>query len=324
MEYVNCNLCRSKEKHLIFELKNKYTPIGERLNIVKCNNCGLVYLNSRHHLEEIKKYYPQEYFPRLNIKRVDERDKNRLDIKCKNRLKEILYLKKSGKVLDIGCGDGYFLNYLKQNGWQVNGIEISEFAARKIKEKYDIDIFCGELSQAGYPDEYFDVVSLFEVLEHLPDPAEALLEVQRIIKKTGLLIMTVPNFDSLQRLLFGKYWHIIDPPRHLFYFSRTTIDTILKKCNFGLFTIKAIDGARVLDIKTTTGYSESIRSIFKNSSLSSSERMGCNKVLLSIDREKSMFLKEFLHRFEAVVFLFPALIAKILSREDTLLIKAIK
>ena len=313
-----------KKAHLIFKLRNKYTPIGEMLNIVKCNNCGLVYLNSSLHLGETKKYYPQEYFSRLNLKRMDERGKNRLDTKCKNRLKEILYFKKSGKVLDIGCGDGYFLNYLKQKGWQVRGVEISEFAAQKIKEKYDIDIFCGELSQAGYPEEYFDVVSLFEVLEHLPDPSGTLLEVQRIIKKTGLLIMTVPNFDSLQRLLFGKYWHIIDPPRHLFYFSRTTLDNILKKSNFSLSIIRAVDGAGVLDIKTTTGYSESIRGIFKNSSLNFRERLELNRVLRSIDREKSMFLKEFLHRLEAVVFFPPALIAKILRKEDTLLIKAIK
>jgi len=324
MEYLNCNLCGMKKAHLIFKLRNKYPPIGEMLNIVKCNNCGLVYLNSSLHLGETKKYYPQEYFSRLNLKRMDERGKNRLDTKCKNRLNEILYFKKSGKVLDIGCGDGYFLNYLKQKGWQVRGVEISEFAAQKIKEKYDIDIFCGELSQAGYPEEYFDVVSLFEVLEHLPDPSGTLLEVQRIIKKTGLLIMTVPNFDSLQRLLFGKYWHIIDPPRHLFYFSRTTLDNILKKSNFSLSIIRAVDGTGVLDIKTTTGYSESIRGIFKNSSLNFRERLELNMALLSMGREKSMFLKEFLHRLEAVVFFFPALIAKILSREDTLLIKAIK
>ena len=308
---------------MLYRIKDRYFYSREGFNIVRCENCGLIYLNPQPDLVELKKHYSRVYFPRLNQDKMNEKSDDRFDIKCRNRLNEVLSFSKSGKVLDIGCSDGYFLNYLKQKGWQVEGVEISEFASQKTRERYNINIFCGELPQAGYPDEYFDVVSLFEVLEHLPDPAGTLQEVRRILKKNGLLIMTVPNFDSLQRLLFGKYWHIIDPPRHLFYFSKTTLNSILVKCNFNKCIIEVIDGAEVLGINKTRGYSESWRTIFKKPLILT--EVGARQDVSSLrTREESIFIKNFLHHFEVAVFMVPYVIAKLFSREDTLLIKAIK
>jgi 2-polyprenyl-3-methyl-5-hydroxy-6-metoxy-1,4-benzoquinol methylase len=105
-----------------------------------------------------------------------------------------------------------------------------------------VEVFVGELREAHFSAEEFDVVTLFHVLEHVLDPYSFLLEVNRILKENGLLVIRTPNIDSLISKVVGKYWSWVDPPRHLFYFSPDTLKKMLEKTGFGLINIQAQKG----------------------------------------------------------------------------------
>jgi SAM-dependent methyltransferase len=126
-----------------------------------------------------------------------------------------------GRLLDVGCGAGYFLDAARETGWDVRGVELSPTAARVGREQLRLDIFQGTLAEAGFPDNWFDVVTLFEVVEHLRDPGAVLADAQRILKPGGLLAVQVPNDQVAYRTWLSRpdnRWWVI-PPLHLFYFT---------------------------------------------------------------------------------------------------------
>ncbi|HUI45134.1 MAG TPA: class I SAM-dependent methyltransferase [Nitrospirota bacterium] len=135
-----------------------------------------------------------------------------------------------GKALDIGCGCGELLLWLKNHGWsEVRGVEISKGAAA-LANDHGLNVFCGELANAHYPDSYFDYISLIHVLEHMHDPVMTLNEICRILKPDGLLVVGVPNFASYENKVFGEYQSFMkEVPRHLYHFSKKSITDMFEK-----------------------------------------------------------------------------------------------
>ena len=144
--------------------------------------------------------------------------------------------KAKGRLLDIGCATGAFLVYMRnhQVNWQLKGVETSPYASQIARTQYNLDVFTGSLEEAKFPDLYFDVVSLWEVLEHLQNPIDTLTEVHRVLKKDGIIVLRVPNGSSFDARLFKQYWEGLDPPRHLFVFTPNTIKEVFKKTGFEL------------------------------------------------------------------------------------------
>jgi len=137
---------------------------------------------------------------------------------------------KGGRLLDIGCSTGLFLNKLQQSKlWEVWGVETSEYSVKIAREQYHLNVFHGELSEGNFQNGFFDVVTLWDVLEHLPDPISTLSEVSRITKPHSFLVLRVPNFDSLDAKLFRSTWEGIDLPRHYYVFSRNNINWLLNR-----------------------------------------------------------------------------------------------
>jgi len=255
MEFVNCDYCGSYETETLFTLPDRILKEERLFKIVKCANCGLVYLNPRPTDKENRKYYGQESFysyrelenflkkrePPLKRTKSYLRflifGKNRFLINfllffLGHRFGEIPHGIKEGKILDIGCGDGLFLFPLKKKGWQTYGFEISRLVAERAKGS-GIEVALGsELSEVLYPDNFFDVVRIWHVLEHLPHPFATLKEIHRILKPKGLLIIGVPNFNSPFARLFKKRWSGLQVPRHLFQFTAPSVTSYLKKFEF--------------------------------------------------------------------------------------------
>lgn len=226
MEHVKCDLCGADDTSLLFKARDINQAKRGLFNVVKCKKCGLVYVNPRPTKREIGKFYPETYY-------VGPADaESGIDKFQYIRMKKIKKFKKSGKILDVGCGPGYFLAVAKKNGWQAHGVEVSKIAADYAKKKFGIKVFAGELRQADYPDEYFDVVTLWHVLAHLPNPSETLAEVNRILKKDGLLVATVPNISGFQAKVFKEYWFHLDVPRHLYFFEPGVLRQMLRKSGF--------------------------------------------------------------------------------------------
>jgi len=163
-------------------------------------------------------------------------------IALKNKLKLINSQSPKGRILDIGAGVGDFLSVCKNDGWQTVGIEPSE-KAKTIAKSKGVS-FVDHLSELE--NHSFDIITMWHVLEHVPDLENQIKELKRLIKPNGTVIIAVPNFNSFDANYYGKYWAAFDVPIHLWHFSKTAI----KK----LFAIESLELVKVLPMKFDSFY----------------------------------------------------------------------
>ena len=138
---------------------------------------------------------------------------------------------RKGRILDVGCAFGLFLDVARSRGWDVNGVEISEYAADYARKELKIKVITKPLEKAKFPEDYFDVIHMAELIEHLPDPKKTLMECNRVLKRNGLIVIQTSDIDSLYARIMGKHWDWF-LPGHLYYFSRKTLRGITKKTGF--------------------------------------------------------------------------------------------
>ncbi|MBA7536044.1 Ubiquinone biosynthesis O-methyltransferase, mitochondrial [subsurface metagenome] len=237
-EYVNCNICGKDDTDLLFSVRDRNFELPGEFNLVKCRECGLMYLNPRPTKIEINDYYPKEYgsHKAWNSSSVIKRKflHSYYQLSFNKDLRPLKNLPIKGKMLDVGCGGGGYLKILNDAGWDTYGVDVSPVATEHARLFGLNKIFTGELQDANYSNDYFDVVLMRHSLEHMHDPLKCLNESNRILKINGTLMVVVPNMDSLEAKLFGEYWSQIDAPRHLYFFNKETLKKILEKANFKL------------------------------------------------------------------------------------------
>lgn len=232
-EIKECNLCKSKKIKPLFRLKDRLYAIEGKFCFSICKNCGLIFQNPLLSDKELSKYYPKDYIAYDKTK--SNRDKmitllyktyysnngrwyfKILFFPFKSLLRSMPY-KKWAKYLDIGCGDGSFLKLVKQRGMEPHGVDL--FIPSSIQE---LNIKNISLFKAKYKDNTFDFITLNNVLEHVQNPKEILIECRRILKKDGKIFVNVPNSSSLNYKLFYSNWISLDPPRHTYIFSNRTL-----------------------------------------------------------------------------------------------------
>lgn len=233
MEYVNCNFCQNNNTKLLFLQKDKFNITNDNFSIVQCQNCGLIYINPRPTQEEIIKFYPDTYswketltadtfFTKIIRKLEKLYREHLLRYEVKKSIK--FTKKKKGKILDIGCGAGDRLNLFRKYGFDSYGTEITNMADYA-KDFFGLNVIKKDLLEANLPDDFFDIITMYNVIEHVPNPGDIIKESYRILKKNGFLVIQTPNISCLQFIFLKNKWTVIDPPRHLYYFS----DLILKK-----------------------------------------------------------------------------------------------
>jgi len=145
---------------------------------------------------------------------------------------------KPGRILDIGCGRGLFLDVMRRGGWSVLGTELSKETASYASEVYDLEVLTGDLIKHQLPGESLDAININQVLEHLKNPAEVLTECRRLLRKGGLLVISVPDLRSLQFTVGKENWFLLDLPCHLFHFTEEGLKGLLKKNGFHIRRIK--------------------------------------------------------------------------------------
>ena len=143
-----------------------------------------------------------------------------------------------GRLLDIGCGGGRFMNRMKRLGWEVEGIDFDEKATSKITARYGMKTYTGDLVESRLPAEYFDAITLSHTIEHLFDPEKILMECMRILKPGGKLVVVTPNVESVGAALFGSFWRGWEPPRHLHMFSVKSLKCFLSRAGFDVTEIR--------------------------------------------------------------------------------------
>lgn len=236
---VTCNICGADDYKIIYparyeeanpdDILETFRSSGDEIlvdQLVQCRNCGLQYLNPRLKSSLILTGYSSgtdEAFISQNQAR-ERTFSSSLD-------KIEKYRKNRGKILDVGTAGGAFLGVAAQRGWEVAGCEPNKWLAKWGSEHYDIDIRPGTIFDMGLDQETFDVVTLWDVLEHTPDPKNVLLECWRVLKPGGLLVVNYPDIASLVSRIMGRRWVFLLSV-HLFYFTPSTIRRILDETGF--------------------------------------------------------------------------------------------
>lgn len=238
MENVACNLCGSTESSLLYELEDTLYHVPGEFALRRCLHCGLMYLSPRPTRESIAAYYPAQYSSYRSPVEEERfalvRWMRQRKLARRRRLIEQYSGQSQGLLLDVGCATGLFLHEMAQSGWQVTGVEPIASAASYARNRFGLDVFQGTLNEAPYEPMSFDVITFWDVLEHTFSPAQDLAQAAHLLRPGGLLALSVPNWDSLERRLFGRHWQGLDPPRHLYVFSRQTLTTLLGQAGFSV------------------------------------------------------------------------------------------
>lgn len=259
-EKVNCPLCGSIPCETLFIGRDMLHGTAGEWPVVRCRNCSLVYTNPRPTIESLSLVYPRDYSryrpPRPTKKSIRWRlqqwalshhwnyppHKSSLFgkisswpfflwTKYKRRNLDLFPWVGQGKLLDFGCGSGKYLQRMNQRGWQVTGMDISEQAV-DVCRQLGYEAYVGTEPAQKFPAKSFDVVTLWHVLEHVPQPINILQQIHTILTENGQLILALPNIASPLARWFGKYWFAWELPRHLAHFDPDTITKMLEMTGF--------------------------------------------------------------------------------------------
>jgi SAM-dependent methyltransferase len=145
-----------------------------------------------------------------------------------------------GRALDVGCGTGDFLAMLRDTGWDVTGTEWSAGAAAQASARHGLNVLVGELDSLSLPSARYDVVMMWHVLEHLPDPVGVLKECARILAPSGFLVVATPNAESLALRVFRRYWYHLDAPRHVSLWSPRVLQRATEPLGYRTVRVSAV------------------------------------------------------------------------------------
>jgi SAM-dependent methyltransferase len=231
LEETTCDNCGSDRSRMLFKGGDLLHALPGIFSVVQCLECGWMRVNPRPTPSALAQYYPEDYLPYYHAIEDEASAWRRWDRRygMSKRCKSIERFVPGGRLLEVGCGTGIFLHEMGRRGWTVEGIEPSHYAAKYVRERFGLPVFEGFLEDYEGPPASFDVVAAWNVLEHLRYPAQGICTMQRLLKKDGLLVLGFPNYESLDRLLFGTGWIGWDLPRHLYVFPGASFRRFLER-----------------------------------------------------------------------------------------------
>lgn len=210
-----CAECGSSKTQKYLYAPAMDTSAGPRYQYYRCDSCGFICLDHKPSLSD----YEDSGFYQVSENRFKRLLGPLVGVFTFLRFRYLKkYSKTPGRVVDIGCGRGRFLNVAKNNGWKVFGIEPNKRSASYAKEQFKIELLHGGLEDCKAKAD-FDAVTLWHVLEHFPTPTKIIRRAAVLLKKDGIMIIAVPNIKSLQGSIGREKWYHLDPPRHLSHFS---------------------------------------------------------------------------------------------------------
>jgi len=226
VETVGCEVCGRRQWHEVAWAGDRLHRAGRsRFTVVRCEGCGLAFLDPRPTAAEIGAYYPDDYHtPRRQLGPVRRAE----DAWRRRQLGEVVrwlaQLRPArGRLLDVGCGSGELLEALRADGWRVSGVEPSARSAALARGVCGLDVTTAQFAQTDLPQGSFEVIVFAAVLEHLHEPVAALVHARRLLAPGGLVaVLFLPRFDAPQARLFGARWVGLDLPRHLYHFEPGT------------------------------------------------------------------------------------------------------
>lgn len=239
-QYTGCPICNSSDIQVVLSAKD-HTVSGESFEVWHCQECQLRFTQNIPVESEIGSYYQsEEYISHSNtskgiVNRLYQWVRDYTLIK-KRQLVQKVSGRKSGKILDIGCGTGEFLNTMKSSGWETLGLEPDPGARAQAQTNYGLNV--EETENLFKLTDRYHVISMWHVLEHVHRLHENIDQIFSLLEEDGVLLIAVPNYRSLDAEKYQEYWAAYDVPRHLYHFSTTAMDRLLSDHRFEIDSIK--------------------------------------------------------------------------------------
>jgi len=238
-----CPLCQSDNR--VPHLKcTDYLVTGEEFDLYKCKSCGFIFTDKYPEEHEIGRYYESSDY----ISHDDNARGliNRIYLLARSLMlgrkrKAIMKItgRKTGRLLDIGCGTGYFPGMMKDHGWEVTGVEPNIKARDYARTSFGIEVIDPE-QISTLPSASYDCITLWHTLEHFHDPQSYAREIDRLLSPDGICLIAIPNSSSYDAQYFGKFWAAWDVPRHLWHFDPDTFSLFAEKAGFRIVATRAL------------------------------------------------------------------------------------
>ena len=238
-----CRVCGSTE----------YVPFAEKngFHLDRCTQCTLVQVTDDLSQVDFERLYDQGFFDGVysskssfGLRSLGRALLGRHDLKTSSgqakeyakfryRIDEIEKLTRAkGKILDVGCSFGFFLDVARARGWEVEGVEIGDYAAAQARDELGLQVRVGDVLDLELPENHYDVITLWNVIEHVDDPIANCTRFHSALRKGGLFVFTTPNVDCYLRKLQGMRWRAFVPPIHLMNFGPRSIGALMDRTGF--------------------------------------------------------------------------------------------
>jgi len=221
-----CILCGCRDREILLE-KNLW-------HVYRCSSCGLGVLDPRPSKEDLLSLYTKQYCDEHFVAGGNPGSaefKKRLSLEMP-RIRFFRGIKKRGRILDIGCGYGYFLAACKNYGYDVHGLDISEWASHHAMEVLGLPISIGHINETEFPPYSFEIITMWHFLEHTSDPRNAILRAKDWLKSDGILVVDVPNHEGTDARKNWQEWVGWSLPYHFYHFTPQTLKGLLAECGF--------------------------------------------------------------------------------------------
>lgn len=227
-----CPVCLSSDFTMFLEGKD-YFLSGEDFNIQSCNSCGFKFTNPRPFSSQMEKYYHSEKYISHNAHNGGLFEIIYSAVRffsVRKKYSMIHSVSPGNRFLDVGCGTAELLHYCKKRGMEVMGVEPGENARNFAIEQYALPIM-EKIEDLNGSSSQFDCISLWHVLEHLPDLSQSMIEIKHLLQPAGILIIAVPNVESWDATYYNKFWAAYDLPRHLYHFTAHSLKLLMENHN---------------------------------------------------------------------------------------------
>lgn len=217
-----CPVCGHEGAREWLQAPDRFHGRQKKYTLARCPACSLVWLSHPPKPTEMHLHYTDAYHKLISA--AGENSPGR----WRDRMQTLGQCKQSGALLDLGCSSGGFLGCLQGDSWKLYGIEMSADCARRAEARTGAHVFVGDIPDAPFPPESFDVITCFDVLEHLYEPRQVMAKVREWLKPDGVFYVQVPNVDSAEARVFRSYWCGLELPRHLFHYSPASLSHLAK------------------------------------------------------------------------------------------------
>jgi len=221
-----CILCNSSNRTILIQQKS--------WTVYKCSDCGLAFLDPRPDQDELQNLYQDDYFSSHYDEglKVDSPEMQRRISQEDHRIKFFRNLKRHGRILDIGCGMGYFLYACRIYGYEVEGLDVSGDSASYVRSELKIPVSTGSIEEINFKDNSMDIITMWHSLEHTSDPRKYLKKAWNWLKSDGLLVVDVPNHEGTDAKKIWSRWNGWDLPYHFYHFTPKTLTDMLLRHGF--------------------------------------------------------------------------------------------